>query len=214
MDKRKHYNVVYRNHQYDFTFLYSYSIGSGYRAYIEHMPSYGSRTTTLSATHRLTSGNDYYICWSGRINTEDEMDAVVALWSQATAMYIADGGTSINKYVEAIQAGENVADNDTKTYSVAFGGRTYDFTFHYQNDPSNGYRAYILSMPGYGRRSESLVDTHRLKEDNRYYVCWSEKIWSEDALDAVVALWAKATVMYIVLGGSSIDEHAARLMRS
>ena len=29
------------------------------------------------------------------------MDAVVELWSQATAMYIANGGSSINKYVEA-----------------------------------------------------------------------------------------------------------------
>lgn len=213
MEKRKVYSVTYQNRQYDFSFRYVSTTADGYRAYIENMPSYGSRVTSLTATHRLPGGSEYYICWSGRINSEAEMDAVVELWSQATAMYIANGGSSINKYVEAIQNGDSNS-NGIKSYNVNYASRTFDFTFKYEYDQSNGYRAFILSAPSYRNRSDLLTDTHRMKEGNRHYVCWSEKIWSEESLDAVVALWCRATVMYIVLGGDSIDEHAAKLMKA
>lgn len=213
MDQLKSYDVQFRGQAYHFVFRYTYS-AEGYKAHIESMPGYGRRSTSLSATHRLPDGDGYKICWSGKIRTEAEMDAIAALWANATVMYIVLGGGSINPHVAALQRGEMPNQDNVKTYSVNFAGRTYDFTFRYEHDSTNGYRAFIESMPGYGARSSALTATHRLKEGNRHYVCWSEKIWSEEALDAVVSLWCRASVMYIVLGGESLDEHAAKLFRA
>ena len=61
MEKRKVYSVTYQNRQYDFSFRYVSTTADGYRAYIENMPSYGSRVTSLTATHRLPGGSEYYI---------------------------------------------------------------------------------------------------------------------------------------------------------
>jgi hypothetical protein len=63
------------------------------RAYIENMPSYGSRDTSLLTTHRLTDGNRHYVCWSKSIYDPEAMKSVVALWSDATQKYIRTGTT-------------------------------------------------------------------------------------------------------------------------
>lgn len=209
--KLKTYKVQYRNFEYTFVFRYVSSNADGYKAHIEQMPPYGNRDTSLSATHRLPDEGGYKICWSGHVVSETDMDAIVAVWSQATVMYIVNGGTGIDKYVSAIQNGEP-EDNGHKFYSVDYAGSSYEFEFEYTHDSTNGYRAYIIRSPEYRDRSTALTKTHRIKEGNQYYVCWSEKIWSEESLDAVVALWCKATVMYIVLGGEALDEHAAKLI--
>ena len=203
----------YRGTDYPFIFRYESNSSDGYKAHIEQMPSYGNRYTSLSATHRLPDEGGYKICWSSRVSTESDMDAIVAVWAQATVMYILNGGNSINSYVDAIQRGEP-EDNGHKFYSVDFIGHRYEFEFEYCYDSEHGYRAYILHSPGYANRSTALTRTHRIKEGNRYYVCWSEKITSSESLDAVVGLWCRATVMYIVLGGEALDEHAAKLMNS
>ena len=98
-----------------------------------------------------------------------------------------------------------------KYYRVNFLNTDYEFVFRYQHTASTGYRAYIVSAPGYGSRSQGLHATHRLSDNGEYYVCWSDIIGTESEMDAVVELWSKATVMYIVLGGESLDPHAKRL---
>lgn len=103
--------------------------------------------------------------------------------------------------------------DDIRYYGVDFLGVRYEFVFRYQHT-SEGYRAYILSSPGYRSRSTNLSATHRLTDGGEYYVCWSQPIRKESEMDAVVALWCKATVMYIVLGGPSLDQHAKRLMNA
>ena len=53
-------------------------------------------------------------------------------------------------------------------------GCSYSFAFEYTHSAANGYRAYIVSAPSYGRRSGNLHSTHRLRDGSRYYICWSE----------------------------------------
>lgn len=98
-----------------------------------------------------------------------------------------------------------------KYYRVDFLNSSYEFVFRYQHSTTTGYRAYIVSAPSYGRRSTDLHSTHRLTDSGEHYVCWSSTIKTEREMDAVVDLWCKATVMYIILGGS-LDAHAKRIM--
>ena len=112
--------------------------------------------------------------------------------------------------------GKERAENmeEKRYYRVDYRGKAYEFVFQYKYDSKNGYRAFIVKAPGYRFRSSDLSATHRLKRDNAYCICWSERISSKAKLDAVVELWCKATVMYIVHGGKSIDAHAAKLMNA
>lgn len=75
---------------YEFSFE---PVGEGYRAYIVNMPSYGTRDTRLSVTHRLVSGNRYYVCWDKPLHTVENLKKVVALWSDLTQAYIRTGRT-------------------------------------------------------------------------------------------------------------------------
>lgn len=92
--------------------------------------------------------------------------------------------------------------------------RSYSFAFEYTHSAENGYRAYIVSAPSYGRRSENLHSTHRFRDGSRYYICWSEKITTVTQMNAVAELWSKATVMYIANGGTSLDQYAEKIMRA
>jgi hypothetical protein len=92
-------------------------------------------------------------------------------------------------------------------YRTKDGRADYGFSFEEQNDGS--LRAYIKSMPGYGSRSTNPLTTHRLSDGGRNYVCWSEKIHSEEELKAVVASWSDKTQEYIKTG-VTIDEQVRR----
>ena len=99
-----------------------------------------------------------------------------------------------------------------KYYKVNYLNKTYEFSFKYQSR-QDGYRAYITEQPSYRNRSTSLHDTHRLRDGDKYYICWSQPIPTEDLMDGVVALWCKATVMYIIFGGD-LTAHARNIQRS
>jgi hypothetical protein len=103
---------------------------------------------------------------------------------------------------------------ENRFYRVEYLGKTYEFAFRYESGREDGFRAYILKAPGYGFRSSSLSATHRRKDDSGHYICWSERIRSKSSMDAVTALWCKATVMYIVHGGKSLDAYAEKLMKA
>lgn len=97
---------------------------------------------------------------------------------------------------------------------LKYRGRSYHFEFQITNSFLQGYRAYIQVAPSYGSRSTSLSATHRIRDGNRYYICWNSKINDRSSMIAVIELWAKATVMYIVDGGESLDAHATRIRNS
>lgn len=82
----------------------------------------------------------------------------------------------------------------------AFDGRT-DFVFTFEYVPSaSSWRAYITRSPGYGARSSSMVDTHRLRDERGWYVCWDSPIRTVCDCQGVAALWADCTLNYINSG--------------
>lgn len=74
---------------YKFTFK-EYAPGH-WRAYIDEQPPYGGRPTGMHETHRLTDNGRFYVCWAGRLRSEQEVRAVAALWADNTQKYIATG---------------------------------------------------------------------------------------------------------------------------
>jgi hypothetical protein len=75
----------------DYGFIFKQLSGGCYRIYIASQPSYGIWPSGIHATHRLTDGQRYYICWSGMIATEAQARAVAALWAEKTQAYIRTG---------------------------------------------------------------------------------------------------------------------------
>jgi hypothetical protein len=76
----------------------------------------------------------------------------------------------------------------------------YSFSFE---EADGNWRAYILTQPGYGSRSDSAHDTHRLTDNNRRYVCWSTPLHTMREMVAVAQVWAEATDRYISTGSFS-----------
>jgi hypothetical protein len=83
------------------------------------------------------------------------------------------------------------------TYTTTW-GNTYKFSFERELDGS--IRPYIIQQPGYGSRSTDPQTIHRLKEGNRYYVCWDKKLFTVSDAQSVAAGWAKRTDRYIRFG--------------
>ena len=67
----------------------------GWRIYILSRIFYRFRNASPHATHRLHDhGETYdYICWAGHIATLEQAKAIAALWADATALYIRNGGS-------------------------------------------------------------------------------------------------------------------------
>lgn len=80
----------------DYEFSFEQQRNGEWRAYIESQPSYRGRSTSLDDTHRLRDGSRYYVCWTRQLWNTDDLKKVVALWSDRTQRYIADG-TPITK---------------------------------------------------------------------------------------------------------------------
>jgi hypothetical protein len=85
--------VYYRTKdgQADYGFSFEPRLFGGYRIYILSQPPYGDRDTSLHATHRLRDGSRYYVCWTGRLRSEDDARRVAALWAECTQDYIKHG---------------------------------------------------------------------------------------------------------------------------
>ena len=92
------------------------------------------------------------------------------------------------------------------TYTTS-NGNTYEFSFERQLDGS--IRAYIVRQPDYGSRDSSCQTTHRLKEGERYYVCWTKNLYTMAEVKQVGADWAKRTDRYIKTG-KPFKQDAAR----
>ena len=83
-------------------------------------------------------------------------------------------------------------------YRTKDGLADYGFSLERQSDAS--WRAYIDSAPGYGLRSSDQHSTHRLRDGNRWYVCWTGRFQTETDARNVAALWADRTQRYIRTG--------------
>ena len=79
-------------------------------------------------------------------------------------------------------------------------GRTYEFELKRLSDGS--IRPYIVRQPSYGLRDSSCHATHRLHDNatRRPYICWTNKLTSEQEAAKVAAGWAARTDVYIDTG--------------
>lgn len=77
----------------DYGFSFERQSDSSWRVYVDSMPSYGRRDTSLSVTHRLTDGGRYYVCWSQKLRSEADARKVAAKWADLTQEYIKTGRT-------------------------------------------------------------------------------------------------------------------------
>lgn len=75
----------------DYGFSIERQTTGSYIIYIVSQPNYGSRDTSMHATHRLGGGDRRYVCWAGTLNTEEEARQVAALWADSTQEYIRSG---------------------------------------------------------------------------------------------------------------------------
>lgn len=64
------------------------------------------------------------------------------------------------------------------------------------------WRAYIRRQPDYRGRPTGLHSTHRYRDQDGYYVCWSEPLDSQEDCQTVARLWAEKTENYIRTGES------------
>ena len=71
-----------------------------------------------------------------------------------------------------------------------------DFEFSFEQAADGSFRIYILSNVEYRGRDSSCHATHRLRDGDRYYVCWSGTIWTEAEARQVAAQWADRTQTY------------------
>ena len=75
----------------DYGFSLERQSDGAWRAYIESAPSYGLRSGDQNLTHRLRDGSRWYVCWTGRFETETQARAVASRWADRTQRYIRTG---------------------------------------------------------------------------------------------------------------------------
>lgn len=76
----------------DYRFGFARLTDGTWRVYIMRRPNYGSRDTSLHATHRLRDINGhYYVCWTNPLQSNAEALQVAALWADNTQEYIRTG---------------------------------------------------------------------------------------------------------------------------
>ena len=95
------------------------------------------------------------------------------------------------------------------TAEIPYRGRTYRFAFEIVNRGLWGFRAYIKRMPSYESRERSNAATWRSGSISPY-IWWDKLIYNISEMKAIIALWTRATVMYIADGGRMSD-HVKRL---
>lgn len=77
----------------DYSFSFEQVRDGYWRAYIMGMPSYGTRRTDASTTHRLSEGGRSFVCWSGSLKSEEDARQVAKKWADMTQVYIRTGVT-------------------------------------------------------------------------------------------------------------------------
>lgn len=62
------------------------------------------------------------------------------------------------------------------------------------------WRAYIVRMPDLNGRADSGSITHRLRDGDRYYVCWNCPVMTLNDIKAISHVWADGIQKYIATG--------------
>lgn len=77
------------------------------------------------------------------------------------------------------------------------GDREYRFNY---KKVGNGWRAYILRMPGLGNRDAGSGTIHRLHDDGGYYICWNSQVNTLKDMQVISRHWADNIQNYIATG--------------
>ncbi len=79
-----------KDHSYKFRVK---RVGSGYRCYIEHAPSFRGRSTANYMPHYwVETGTDkHYVCWTGKIQYAEQAKTLCRNWADATQIFIDTG---------------------------------------------------------------------------------------------------------------------------
>lgn len=88
------YNANTTSHNLDHSFLFSLEkVDSGYRCYIERIPSFRGRDTSNYQYHTLRekSSNRLYVCWTGNIKYIEQAKTLCRNWADATQKFIDTG---------------------------------------------------------------------------------------------------------------------------
>jgi len=75
----------------DYTFSFERQSDGNWRVYITTQPGYNGRSSDAHTTHRLSSGDRKYICWSDPITGLEMAKQIAASWADATQAYIKTG---------------------------------------------------------------------------------------------------------------------------
>ena len=75
----------------DYVFSFEEQVDGTWLPFIVSQPSYNGRDTGLHATHRLTRGDRYYVCWTKALESLADAKEVAALWADQTQIYISTG---------------------------------------------------------------------------------------------------------------------------
>lgn len=79
------------------------------------------------------------------------------------------------------------------------GRRDNEYRFNYKK-VNGSWRAYILRMPGLGKRPSDGIVTHRLWDGPRPYVCWDRPVNSLSDMQTISRVWADNIQVYIATG--------------
>lgn len=82
------YGLPSREYHFDYR-----KVNGAWRAYILKMPALNGRSSSSSATHRLSDGNMRYVCWNRPIRTLQDCQTVSRAWADNLQRYIATGQT-------------------------------------------------------------------------------------------------------------------------
>lgn len=74
------------------------------------------------------------------------------------------------------------------------------FIFDFVQVSSVEWRAYIVSQPPYGARSQTAHESHRLQDPRGHYVCWAPAPRTLNEAKGAARAWADATQAYLRSG--------------
>ncbi len=73
------------------------------------------------------------------------------------------------------------------------------YKFNYKK-VGTSWRAYIVRMPSLRGRDSSAHITHRLRDGDKYYVCWNRPVYSLKDIQTISRVWANNIQEYIATG--------------
>jgi len=75
-----------------------------------------------------------------------------------------------------------------------------DYRFSFERQPGGTWRIYIEWQTPYGDRDRDFRRTHRQRDGDRTYVCWTKAPRRLEEAKEIAALWADKTQEYIQTG--------------